>query len=233
MLLNASAQEPPEVGSVKLYRYGDLLRMHNIGLTEPALVRALKNANADVRDLAAAKLAEDKAVNAIPAIKEALVVEKNPRARVNIALALGLLGDQAEREELTKICADTTFVPEFRLYAVRYTFDLHFQDERCLAATDQIVESKGVTLGDRISALELLPSFQDVTTEQSQKILQITLNSLADTEPKVRIAASQTLVSLGNASAIPHLEAAIAREQEDGVRSVLEGQLKKLRMKAK
>jgi HEAT repeat protein len=232
-LLRAIAQQSPEVGSVKLYRYGDLLREHNIDLTEPALVRALKNPDASVRYLAAMKLAEDKAVDATPAIEQALAAEGIPRDRVNIALALGLLGDQSGREELKKLCGDRNLVPEFRLYAVRYTFDLHFQDERCLAATEQIVESKDVTFSDRISALELLSRFQDLTAEQSQKILQLTLNCLADTEPTVRIAAGQTLASFGNGSAIPHLEGAIAREQDEGVRSVLKEQLKKLHVKAK
>ena len=81
------------------------------------------------------KLEEDKAVDATLAIEEALAAEKIPRARVNIALALGLLGDPAGHDELKKVCADKDFVPEFRLHAVRYMFDLHFQkEEDCLAA---------------------------------------------------------------------------------------------------
>jgi hypothetical protein len=36
-------------------------------------------------------------------------------------------------------------------------------------------------------------------------------------------------VAIGNAAAIPLLEAAIAREQDENVRSVLEEDLKKLR----
>ena len=48
MLPNAFAQQAPEIGSVKLYRYGDLLRKHGIELTEPSLLRALENPDADV-----------------------------------------------------------------------------------------------------------------------------------------------------------------------------------------
>jgi hypothetical protein len=100
------AQETPEVGRVRLSRFGDLLREHNLELTEPALIRALKNADSEVRFLAAMKLQEDKAVDATPAIREALAVEKVPRTRVNMALALGLLGDSIGKTELGKICAD-------------------------------------------------------------------------------------------------------------------------------
>src|SRR5579862_2209759 len=120
MLPNAFGQQSPEVGRVKLAGVGDLLREHNIELTKPSVLLALRNPNADVRFLAAMKLAEDKEVDAIPAIKKALTVEKVPRDRVNMAVALGLLGDQAGRDELRKVCADNNIIPEFRLYAVRY-----------------------------------------------------------------------------------------------------------------
>jgi len=239
VLIPSTAQQTPEVqvGSVRLSRFGDLLREHNIDLTEPALVRALKNPDSDVRFLAAMKLAEDKAVDAIPAVKHAMTAEKAPRTRVNIAVALGLLGDPGGRDELKKVCADGDFPPEFRLYAVRYMFDLGVEkDENCLRAAEeivQIVDSENRTVADRGSALELLPRFRDLTADESMKIFQLVVDRLYDPEPTVRIAASQSLADLGNANAIPYLEAAIGREQEEGTRSVFELNLKKLQTKAK
>lgn len=229
----AFAQQSPEVGGVKLYRYGELLRDHNIELTEPALLRALKNPDAAVRYLAAMKLAEDKATDAIPAIEQALAVEKVPRDRVNIAVALGLLGDQTGHAELKKVCADKNFIPESRLYAVRYMFDLHSQDEHCLHAAEDIVESRKVKFGDRISALELLPQFQHLTEDESQRVFELVVNCLQDPEPVVRMAASDALAGLGNPSGISYLEAAIARESEEGTRSAMERDLKKLQPNAK
>jgi len=226
------AQQSSEVGTANLYRYGELLQQHHIELTKSALLRALKNSDEAVRYLAAMKLAEDKSVDAIPAIEEALAVERVLRDRVNIALALGLLGDQTGPTELKKVCAGTNFVREFRLYAVRYMFDLHFQkDEDCLHAAEEIVESKKIDSGDRISALELLQRFQTLTAEESDKVLKLVLKRLEDSEPVVRMAAGNAVASLGNASAIPYLEAAIAREQDESVRSVFERDMKKLQEK--
>jgi HEAT repeat protein len=180
------------------------------------------------------KLAEDKAVDAIPAIQQALAVEKVPRDQVNIALALGLLGDTAGSAELKKVCADENFVPELRLYAVQYMFDLHFsKDEDCLSATLEIVRSKSTKVGDRVSALGLLPRFQNLTTEESQKISQLVLNCLKDSEPVVRMAASQSLASLGNAAVIPYLEAAIEKEEDENVRTEFEADLKQLKANGK
>jgi HEAT repeat protein len=106
------AQETPgaQSGSVRLSRFGDLLREDHIELTEPSLIRALKNPNPEVRFLASMKLAEDKAIDAIPEVKEALAAEKVPRTRVNLAVGLGLLGDPGGRDELEGLCADQNFL---------------------------------------------------------------------------------------------------------------------------
>jgi HEAT repeat protein len=239
LIPSTSAQQTPEVQaySVQLSRYGDLLRELHIELTEPSLLRALKNPNSEIRYLAAMKLAEDKAIDAIPAVKQALIVEKTPRARVNIAVALGLLGDAGGHDELKKLCGDETFPPEFRLFAVRYMFDLGVgNDEDCLHAAEeivQIVDSENRTFGDRITALELLSRFRNLTQDEWQTVLDLAVRRLEDPEPVVHMEASRALVDLGNRAAIPYLEAAIAREQDENIRSALETNLKKLREKGK
>jgi HEAT repeat protein len=140
---------------------GELLQKHNIELSRPSLLRALKNSNPDVRYLAAMKLAGDKDVDTIPAIEGTLFTESLPRNRVNIALALGLLGDHLGRDELKKACADADLPSEYRMSAARYMFDLgNGKDEGCLRAAEevvQLVDSENLLSGDRISALELLP----------------------------------------------------------------------------
>lgn len=232
------SQDAPRVGHVELRRYGDLLRQHGIELTEPALINALKNPDSSVRFLAAMKLAEDKIGSAIPAVEQALVAEKVPRTRVNIALALGLMGDEKGSAELRKICADTIFVPEIRLYAVRYMFDLGVRnDQNCLVAAEEIahtIDPENFQLvADRQSALELLTRFQDLTPEESRKVFEVVTDRLDDPEPSVRIAASQALVQLANIAAIPYLQGAIAKEQDEGIRSLLEKDLNKLQAKSK
>jgi HEAT repeat protein len=223
-----AGEQSARSGNVELYRYGDLLREHNVALTKDSLVRALTNSNGDVRYLAAMKLAEDHDTEAIAAIRSALAVETLPRSRVNISLALGLLGDTVGINELKKLCDDPAFVSEFRLYAVRYLFDLHSQDVKCLEATEAIVSKTTGKFGDRITALSLLPLFENLSSEQSAKVLQLVINSLSDSEPVVRIAASQALVSLGNPKGVTNLEAALEREKDDAVRTEFEEDLKKL-----
>lgn len=229
------AQETPgaQSGSVRLSRFGDLLREDHIELTEPSLIRALKNPNPEVRFLASMKLAEDKAIDAIPEVKEALAAEKDPRTRVNLAVGLGLLGDPGGRDELEGLCADQNFPPEFLLYAVRYIFDLRVEkDEGCLNAAEkiaQMVDADYHTAGYRIVALELLTHFRGLTPEESERVFHLVVGRLDDPEPTVRMQASQSLIALGNPdAAIAYLEAAVAREKEESVRRVLEKNLEKL-----
>jgi HEAT repeat protein len=235
-LPGAVAQETPgaQIGSVRLSRFGDLLREHHIELTEPALLQALKNRDPEVRFLAAMQLAEDKAADAIPEVKEALASEKVPRTRVNIAVALGLLGDPGGHEEMRRLCADQSFPPEFRLYAVRYMFDLHVENNSdCLHAAEQIVATVDAdyhTIGHRNMALQLLPQFRDLTPQESEKVFQLVVGRLDDPEPTVRMQASQALVDLGKpATAVRYIEAAAGKEKEESVLRVFEKNLEKLK----
>jgi HEAT repeat protein len=236
--LVAGQSDDNKAYSVQLSRYGDLLREAHIELTEPALIRALKNPNPEVRDLAAMKLAEDKAKDAIPEVKEALAEEKIPRTRVNIAVGLGLLGDPGGRDELKRLCADESFPPEFRLYAVRYMFDLGVEnDEDCLNAAEaivQMVDADYHTAGHRGTALELLPRFRGLTPEDSKKVFALVVGRLDDPEPTVRMQAGAALADLGDpAAAISSLETAMAKEKEESVRSFFEKDLETLRGRLK
>jgi HEAT repeat protein len=237
--LNAFAQQRPpkiEVGG-GLNTFGELLQQHHVKLTKPALLQALQSPDANVRYLSAMKLAEDKAVDAVPAIKQALAAEMVARNQANIALALGLLGDPSGRDELKRMCADENFPPEFRLYAVRYMFDLGSEkDEGCLHAAEDIaklVNSGNRSVGDRVTAFELLARFRNLTSEESQSVFDLVLHGLNDPDPFVRMGASSAFATLGDRNAISYLEAAIAQEEDENIRLVLKINLKKLQQKPK
>src|SRR5262249_379501 len=225
---NAFAEAPPTIS--------ELLRQHNVELNRQGLIRALKSPDADVRYLSAMKLAEDKVADAIPAIKEALAVETVPRDRANMALAVGLLGDSSGRGELRDICADGNFAGEFRLYAVRYLFDLDIgNDAACLHATEEIVtifDSENANFGNRVTALGLLVQFRNLTVDEARTVFDLVLHGLNDPEPVVRMEASSALSTLGNRDAVSYLKAAIAQEQDENLRSVFKANLNKLEQTA-
>ena len=85
--------------------FAEELQSRDVQLTKPALINALKSTDGEVRYLAAMKLAEDKAVEAVPAILDALAAETLPVTRTNIALALAHMGEERGFSTLEDTCA--------------------------------------------------------------------------------------------------------------------------------
>lgn len=225
----SAAQTTTEGNNGLLPTIGESLKRHNVGLKQPNLIRALKSPDAEVRYLAAQKLAENKATDAIPEMLEALTSEKVDLTKVNIALALGALGNDAGVIALQDGCHDRNWGAEARTEAAEYLSNLRPESNVCLNTLLELVGT--APTGYRIQALSILPKLHHLNMEDSQKTLAAVLNNLQASQPSIRIAASQAAVDLSNLAAIPELEKALAREQEGPVRSQIERELTALREK--
>jgi len=226
-LTASSASQDASAGRFATFK--QLLRERKIPLTEEGLTAGLRNPDAHVRYLAALVLAEDKTASAVPAIESALMIEKVPETRVNIALALAKFGDKNGFSVLRESCDDAELAPHLKVYAAKYLLDLH--DKGCLSSIEGVVQSSP-DAGARVLALSQLPRFQEVSAADLERILGIAIEALSDQNPTVRIAASHALVELGNSSAVSPLEKEIASEHEEGVRSIMRADLRRLQEKA-
>jgi HEAT repeat protein len=204
------------------------LKRHHIPLTRSALVAALQNSDPEVRGLAAAELAEEKASDAVPAIAKALASERVPITRVNIAFALARLGNEKGVKALESACHEPASIARVRMTAAMYMVDFLHRNA-CFADVLDVLDSHNDDqAGDRMQALSLAPSFKGLSEDESQRLLAATINNLQDTTASVRISASDALVRLGNASALPYLQEAVSVEQDEVVRNALEDALKRL-----
>ncbi len=201
----------------------DQLKLHHVELTEAGLIKALRSRDAHVRGLAAARLAEEQNMSAVPAIDQALAREGVTETRINIAFSLALLGQEKGMQELTKDCSDSRLPGYFRARAVIYMQQLG--SKACFRAALDILSSDP---GSREQILSLLPQYSHPSKEESDEILAATIKCLTDESGAVRIQAGMALDALGNLSAIPYLENAIAREQDEVVRSQMQASLKEL-----
>jgi HEAT repeat protein len=205
------------------------LRRHNVALTKDSLVAALRSSDDEVRALAALQLAQDKAIDTVPFVAEALASEKVARTLLDIAIALAQLGDKRGSAALTAMCEDNHANASLRLAATINLLNLG--DDSCWSVVLEILQSTAdhdyVT-----SALVLVPRFQHIDKADLRMLFELVVRALGDEEPNVRINAGYALVKLGNVSAVPYLETAIANEHEDAVRSQLQADLRKLRQKA-
>lgn len=206
------------------------LQQHDIALTSSALVAALRSPDAEVRELAALKLAEDRAKQTIPSIEKALRSEEQPRAKVNLAFSLAQLGDHEGVTTLADTCHNAALKPDPRLLATRYMLDLN--SDTCVTAVLDVLQGQDEDdAGYSMEALSLTPSFKHVSKEGSNRILASIVRNLQDPTPAVRLSAGDALASVGDSDAIPLLQNAIASEADQANRTFLEVALKKLQQK--
>jgi HEAT repeat protein len=209
----------------------EALKRHHVALTRSALVAALQNSDPEVRGLAAAQLAEEEATEAVSAIVKALDAEHVPLTKVNIAFALARLGNEKGVKTLESACHETETVAGVRMTAAMYMVNF-LHKNTCLADVVGVLDSRNDDQsGNRMQALSLAPSFKGLSEGESQRLVAVTISNLQDTTASVRISASDALVRLGDASAVPYLQKAATVEQDDVVRNAMENALKRLQQR--
>ena len=223
MLVQVQEQSGP------LPTFGEVLKRHNIELTQSALIAALKNPDPEVRDLAAQKLAEDKATEAIPVIMQALASEKVPWTRMNIAFALAVMGESVGFETLDDNCNNDDMNEGIRARSAEYLLRFNRDSTTCLSGVLDVL--KDGSNGDKMVAAELLPRYRNLSKENSEKVFTGLVDALHAPNPAVRMAAGRALADFGDTRGIEELGYMIEGEQDELVRSRLQEDLGILRNK--
>lgn len=197
ILLVMLVQERP------LPTFGELLRRHNIELTQSALIAALKNPDPDVRYLAAHQLAGDGATEAIPEIKQALASEKVPQTRMNIAFALAVMGESVGFATLEDNCKNDKMSADIRARSAEYLLRLNRDTTSCLSGVLDVLKTG--SNGYRMMAAELLPRYRNLSKEDSEKVFTGLVGALHAPDPAVRMAAGRALADFGDTRGIAEL----------------------------
>lgn len=207
----------------------EVLRAHNIQLTRAGLVDALRNADPEVRSVAAQKLAGDNADDTLPALMEALTVETVPSTRLNLAFAVGKFGEAKGLEALEAGCKDPSASAPLRAEAVRFMLALKQQNPACLDAAMAVLS--GGSVDAKQGATWLLLQFHNLSANDSHRVLDALSKALEDPQPGVRRAASHAIGEMGDSSVLPSLQNALTRETEEDVRSAMQSDIQKLQQK--
>lgn len=163
-------------------------------------------------------------------IEVAMLRENVEFNRVSMAFDLAKLGDDAGREMLVSECHNTSEWGSTRMMAAMYLSGL--QEDSCVDSVLAILQldSDPQDTNSKMDALELVPSFIGHPTGQdSRRVLELVAKALDDPDLGVRLTASNMLVHLGDVSAIPRLQVALEREQDETVYSAMLGDLKRLK----
>lgn len=205
--------------------FADGLTRHNIPLTEPDLLSALKNSNPEIRSLAAAQLAASDDHAALKYMITAFQDERDPQVQVNIAGAATWLGSNLAIEQLKNICRDLNQPSAARLDAARYISNKQLSD--CFPTVRDIARN------DQDAAVRVLA----ITTAlyyrgQSDGAEKIAVQALNDIDPTVRVTAADSLRSLRATDTIPALQSSLQSEGDEIAREHIRETLRVLQLAA-
>jgi HEAT repeat protein len=205
--------------------FADGLTRHNIPLTEPALLAALKDPDPEVRSLSAAQLAAADDHTALKFMITAFQDERDPQVQVNIAGAATWLGSNIAIEQLKTICRDINQPSTARLDAARYISNKQLSD--CFPAVREIARNdQDATV--RTLAITAAISYRG----QSDGAEKIAVQALNDIDPTVRITAADSLRTLRATDAIPALQSSLQSEGDETAREHLRETLRVLQLAA-
>jgi HEAT repeat protein len=201
------------------------LERHNIPLTEPALLAALRDPDGEVRSLAAAQLAAMDDHQALKEIVRAFQDERDPQVQVNLAGAGSWLGSRLAIEQLETNCQDVNVPSTARLDAARYIshkqLSICFPPVREIAQNDQDADV-------RVQAVIAAVGYRG----QAEGARMVAVRALSDLDPAVRIAGADALRSLRATGEIGSLESALQTEGDETARGHLRESVRVLRLAA-
>jgi len=195
------------------------LRLRGYALAREALVRGLRDPNAQVRSMAADELAKQGEKEAIPAIQEALSSEKEVGTRVLMANALLKLGLDAGATELRAVCEGESASYHARLVAAADL--LSAGDATCRDQVSDMVRSmaslgSGAREDMLIYGLTLFVGrFAPMFGPKAAEVRETAATLLRDGRRGVRMAASNALAEHGDARSLEELQQAAAAETSD------------------
>src|SRR5450631_983261 len=153
----------------------EALIRHGISLDEPSLLVALSNSSPQVRGLAAIQLGVKKGKDALPDLLAALSAEKEPNAKVTIALEAARLGDEIGVIDLRAMCDDKAATAAIRLQAALYLREL--KDDYCYKTIEGLVAT-APDPDSRINAVYLLSNAESLSRHDSRKVRRLVVRAL-------------------------------------------------------
>jgi HEAT repeat protein len=207
------------------------LHEQHIAITKQAVMAALWDHDAGVRQAASHVLSSRWPEQAVAPIREAMLREDDELVRVYLAGDLAELGSNAGREKLITECHNNENWGSTRIVAARSM--IHIHDDSCDDAVLEVLRADSDPQDPlaKVYALNLVPSFiffHHSNRREYQSVMDLTVKALNDPDGGVRLTTATTLGSLGDPSAIPALQVAVANESDATVRNTMLTELKRL-----
>jgi HEAT repeat protein len=203
----------------------ELLRVHGIDTSEPSLLAALRDSDPQVRSSAAAQLAQNRDVRAIPAIEKALSTETDTQARIAMGAELARMGDAAGPAHLESMCSDANLSTDDVVRAERQLAMAHDVRPRfpspgkCADVILAALETVSASDKRRYLLTTLASMVHEVPSDQATRMIADAQNLLADPDGTVRLGASQALADMRSTASIDAIRKAIQNEPSPDLRA--------------
>jgi HEAT repeat protein len=207
----------------------DRLNQLHVPRTKDGLLAALRSENPEIRSLALTELVNEGVKGVIPEIAALMNAEsEDPLRKASLAVDLARLGDERGVQTLLQYCSDTSVLMIVRLEMIDQLRQF-VGHKSCPGLVIQGLQDPDDAV--REEALALVPHFKELYPSQSPLVQAILLRSLFDSSSGVRSRAANTILVVGDVSAIPALEAAVNRETDSAFRAAMARTLKALKDK--
>jgi hypothetical protein len=225
------AQSPSASASAPLTSFASSLHAHGIEISPPSLILALRNADPEIRSLAALKLAEDHDSDSIASIENSLDVEKNSRVKIDMAAALWGLNDPKGVLILQTMCSDSALPISLIVEVVQRLANINESSAPCADRVLGFLALHSDAEAREKAIAPLQDMYRWVPKNEADQILGEYGRMLRDKEPFVRMEASHALVQINAASSAGVIRTAISREKDPDIRASFQRDLDALEKK--
>jgi HEAT repeat protein len=202
------------------------LTLHGVSLRKDALLSALQSEDPEIVRLAAGELAVKHVKDAAPQIERLLDAESDPAAKIGLAQDLTMLGDARGIQELQRFCDDRTLPIITRLSGAE-VLRVQVGQKSCPELIISGIQDEEPVA--RVLAISMIPHFQELRS--AARVQALVAHYLSDPDAAVRLEAADTIRIMGDAAAVPALQAALLKETDPGVRNSMAASLKNLQAK--
>lgn len=197
---------------------------HGIDLKPESLQAALENPDPVIRGAAAMELATEKITSSAPKIKEALIKETDPVAKLRLASSLTSVSPDDGKSFMIELCQDLSNGKRPALAAARALMLLDRQGTSALSCVPTLMtvlrdSSDPPHQADALSALTIYrPILQDSSLSEIQSL---SLSFMKSKNFTMQIAAAKFLAAEGSGQSIDAVRQAIAAEPNSDHRALM------------
>lgn len=197
---------------------------HGINLKPDSLEAALDNPDPMIRGVAAMELATEKITSSAPKMKESLIKETDPIAKLRMASSLSIISPDDGKSFMIELCQDLSNGKPPALAAARALMRIDRQGTSALSCVPTLMTilKDSSDQPHQADALSALTAYRPILQDSSlSEIQSLSLSLVKSKNRTMQIAALKFLAAEGSGQSLDAVRQAIAAEPDSNHRAFL------------